>query len=333
MATMTPVPCQVCGHADIRPLYPVSDKNQGVPGTWAIAACMGCGLGRLDPMPNAATVATFYRDVFYAQDGQRFRPWVEDLRRGLSGLRGLRLRRMLPAGSRVLDFGAGSGHFADSMRMHGWDAVAHDPFNNTAQVATNAEDETAGRIALAYPDGHFDAVTLWYVIEHLLDPRGALREFHRVLRPGGVLVLSQQDFSSVQARVFKARWLFLDPPRHLFQFTPATLGRMAAEEGFTVRHVSSASLESGPFTILQSLLNCLVGNENYLFRFLKNRQLGGQAGTPGGIRAVAGLGASVLLLPLLAPLSLALYFVGLGVKSGDVFTMYLERADRSGLTE
>jgi SAM-dependent methyltransferase len=334
MATMTPAPCQVCGQGDVRWLYPVSDKNQGVPGRWAIMACAACGLGRLDPMPDASTVATFYQDAFYAEDGQRFRPWVENLRRGLSGLRGLRLRRMLPAGGRLLDFGAGSGHFAESMRMYGWDAVAHDPFNNAARAATDAGDvRPVERTGLAYPDGHFDAITLWYVIEHLLDPRDALREFHRVLRPGGILVLSQQDFSSVQARLFKARWLFLDPPRHLFQFTPATLGRMAAQEGFTVRHVSSASLESGPFTILQSLLNCLVGNENYLFRFLKSRRLGGQAGAPGGMRAVAGLGASLLLLPLLAPVSLALYFVGLAVKSGDVFTIYLERTDRSRLAE
>lgn len=325
---MTTSPCQVCGHADLRPLYPVSDKNQGVPGSWTIVACTGCGLGRLDPMPDASTVATFYQDVFYAEDGARFRPWVENLRRGLSGLRGLRLRRMLPRGSRVLDFGAGSGHFADSMSMQGWDAVAHDPFNNAGRATANAGDNRpVDRTTLAYPDGHFDAVTLWYVIEHLLDPRDAIREFHRVLRPGGILVLSQQDFSSVQARVFKARWLFLDPPRHLFQFTPATLGTMAAQEGFTVRHVSSASLESGPFTILQSLLNCVVGNENYLFRFLKSRQLGGQAGTPGSLRALVGLAASVLLLPLLAPLSFVLYFVLLGFKSGDVFTMYLERAD------
>jgi SAM-dependent methyltransferase len=331
MATMTAAPCQVCGHARFTVLYPVTDKNQGVPGTWSIAACTACGLGRLDPMPDAPTVATFYRDVFYAEDGKRFRPWVENLRRGITGLRGLRLRRMLPAGSRLLDFGAGSGHFADSMRMHGWDAVAHDPFNNTADAATNAAaDRPVDRTTLDYPDRHFDAVTLWYVIEHLLDPRDAIREFHRVLRPGGILVLSQQDFSSVQARLFKARWLFLDPPRHLFQFSPATLGRMAEQEGFRVRHVSSASLECGPFTILQSLLNSLVGNENYLFRFLKSRQLGGQSGPAGAPHAVLGLAASALLLPALLPLSVILYFVLLGARSGDVFTMYLERTGESG---
>ena len=319
---MTSAPCQVCGGVDFGALYRVTDTNQGVPGSWTIVACGACGLGRLDPMPDAATVAGFYRDAFYDEAGSRFRPWVENLRQGLSGLRGLRLRRLIPRGGRLLDFGAGSGHFADSMQLSGWEAIAYEPFNNAAAVRGETSMDST---VLDYPDRHFDAITLWYVIEHLLDPRGALREFHRALRPGGILVLSQQDFSSIQARFFKGRWLFLDPPRHLFQFSPATLTRMARDEGFTVRHVSSASLESGPFTILQSLLNCVLGNRNYLFRFLKSRQLAGQGRAFRGGADVFGLLASLFLLPVLGPIAVGLYFALLAFKSGDVFTLYLER--------
>lgn len=322
--TVTSVPCQVCGGSHFRSLYPVRDTNQDVPGTWTLTECAACGLGRLDPMPSPAEVATFYRDVFYAEDGHRFRPWMENLRQGLSGLRGLRLLRLLPKGGRLLDFGAGSGHFAASMQWRGWHAEAHEPFNPAGQ-ADSVSPPVLDRTRVACPDGHYDAVTLWYVIEHLVDPRDAIREFHRALRPGGILVLSQQDFSSLQARWFKARWLFLDPPRHLFQFTPANLGRLAEQEGFTVRHVSSASLEMGPFTILQSLLNCLVGNDNHLFRFLKSRELVTRSGSGGRSTGIGALAASLALLPILAPLSLVLYFGLLCVGSGDVFTLYLER--------
>ncbi|MGE3274350.1 MAG: class I SAM-dependent methyltransferase [Vicinamibacterales bacterium] len=311
------MPCQVCGGTAFADLYAVTDTNQDVPGCWTIAGCAACGLGRLSPMPTPDEIGGFYRDVFYAEDGRRFRPWMEDLRERLAGLRGRRLRRLMAPG-RLLDYGAGAGHFVAALRRAGWDASGFEPFN-TATGGTGAADTAGTR--LACPDGHYDAITLWYVIEHLADPRGAIREFHRALRPGGLLVLSQQDFASVQARVFRGRWLFLDPPRHLFQFSPATLTRMAAEEGFRLKARSSASLEMGPFTILQSLLNVLTGNRNHLFRFLKSRRLAAQARG----RDALGLVASLLLLPVLAPLSLALYFGLLAFGSGDVFTLYLER--------
>jgi SAM-dependent methyltransferase len=41
----------------------------------------------------------------------------------------------------------------------------------------------------AYPEGYFDAVTLWDVIEHLDDPISTLAEIHRIMAPAGILVV------------------------------------------------------------------------------------------------------------------------------------------------
>jgi SAM-dependent methyltransferase len=323
---VSPAQCQVCGGSRFEELYPVADTNQDVPGSWVIVACDRCGLGRLDPMPNADQVSTFYRDAFYADDGKRFRPWMERLRERLCAMRGSQLMQLLPNRGRLLDFGAGSGHFAAAMRVRGWDAAAVDPYSNAAGIQSGTRID-GSKISVDCPDGHYDAITLWYVIEHLVDPRGAIREFHRALRPGGVLVLAQQDFSSVQARIFNQRWLFLDPPRHLFQFSPGNLTQLAEQEGFRLKRVSFASIEMGPFTILQSLLNCIVGNQNYLFRFLKNRKLTERTAQidagKGGMSAP--LIVSFALVPVLAPLALLLYFALLIFKSGDTFALYLER--------
>lgn len=58
---------------------------------------------------------------------------------------------------------------------------------------------------LPYPDASFDLVTCTEVIEHLRDFRGALREMHRVLRPGGALVLSTPNVLNLRSRL---RYLF-----------------------------------------------------------------------------------------------------------------------------
>jgi demethylmenaquinone methyltransferase / 2-methoxy-6-polyprenyl-1,4-benzoquinol methylase len=49
--------------------------------------------------------------------------------------------------------------------------------------------EPGDGLALAYPDGSFDAVTIAYGLRNFADVRRGLREFHRVLAPGGRLVV------------------------------------------------------------------------------------------------------------------------------------------------
>ena len=48
----------------------------------------------------------------------------------------------------------------------------------------------SGAEDLPFPDGRFDAVICTQALEHVLDPARAVREMHRVLAPGGVLMLS-----------------------------------------------------------------------------------------------------------------------------------------------
>lgn len=321
------VRCIACNQSEWKSKYKVTDTNQDVPGAWEILVCANCGLGVLHPMPSTEEITSFYRDNFYTSDNQRFNIVVETLRRMAAGVRGTGLRKLLPAGGKLLDFGGGSGHFVASMKEYGWDAVNLD-------IAAAKDDalEPAGfhmegdAPRLNYPDDHFDAVSLWYVVEHLRNPREAIREFRRVLKPGGVLLLAQQNFASIQAKLFGPRWLILDPPRHIYQFTPSNIARILTEEGFSVARTENASIELGPFTILQSILNTLLGNQNYLFRFLKHKNIKSGLGNEGTKRNRTLLGLlSLGLSVFLGPLSLIFYYALLIVKSGDVFTVYSKK--------
>lgn len=97
------------------------------------------------------------------------------------------------AGLRLLDLGAGMGGFAVAAALRGASVSVCE--YNRAYCAivrlraarhrlpipvTNAAGE-----ALPLPDGAFDAVVCWDVIEHVRDPRLVLSEIARVLRPGG----------------------------------------------------------------------------------------------------------------------------------------------------
>jgi SAM-dependent methyltransferase len=317
----------VCGKQDWKPAFKVCDTNQAVPGNWWILICRECGLGVLYPMPDSAEIASYYLNYFYTPDGNRFNPFVEKARSIIGSTRGKLLRKLMPNGGRLLDFGAGAGHFGTAMQKAGWDVVSLDIATQSQSKSPDASFIMEGdQPRLLFPDDFFDVVTLWYVIEHMRNPRKVLQEMRRVLRPGGILLLAQQNFNSYQARLFGPRWLILDPPRHLYQFTPENLRQLTEQERFSFVAISHACLEMGPFTILQSILNTLLVNENYLFRFFKNRGLKHHEtnfGHPGDNRKMVllSLGLSVFL----APLALLTYYMLVAVKSGDIFTLYLRK--------
>jgi SAM-dependent methyltransferase len=91
----------------------------------------------------------------------------------------------------------------------------------------------------AFPDEFFDAVTLWDVLEHLHDPVASLREIRRILKLDGVLVIRVPNANSWDAALFGRYWAGLEPPRHLYVFTPNTLGALLTANSFRAKSWSS----------------------------------------------------------------------------------------------
>ncbi|MGH2847741.1 MAG: glycosyltransferase, partial [Thermoleophilaceae bacterium] len=76
-------------------------------------------------------------------------------------------------------------------------------------------------------EGAFGAIFMVDVIEHMLDPAGAIRRAARLLRPGGVLCVVTPDPASPTARAFGRRWWGL-LPTHTFLLPRMTLRELLA---------------------------------------------------------------------------------------------------------
>ncbi|MDO4990919.1 MAG: class I SAM-dependent methyltransferase [Eubacteriales bacterium] len=99
----------------------------------------------------------------------------------------------LPEDAHVLDMGAGAGEALAILRECGFDARGIDLEPSTENV------ERGDFLHAPFPDGSFDAVLSQCAFFVSGDPRGALREAHRLLRPNGMLLLSDVFFEEPEA--------------------------------------------------------------------------------------------------------------------------------------
>jgi SAM-dependent methyltransferase len=158
--------------------------------------------------------------------------------------------------ARLLDIGCGSGTFLHLARKYGYDCHGMDV---SVQAVAEAQrqyglDVRQGTIGSElWESGSFDGVSMFHVLEHLIDARQALEYAGRLLKPGGTLIVQVPNAASIQAGIFGRRWFGLDVPRHLVNFTPAALTFLLHETGFRGRVESRFSLRDNPAALASSL--------------------------------------------------------------------------------
>jgi SAM-dependent methyltransferase len=233
----------------------------------------------------------------------------------------LRFVRGLRPGARVLEVGAGDGRFVSLLAAERFAARGIEPSASGARlaVARGASVERATVETLELESASLDAVIVWHVLEHLVEPAATLERIAAWLRPGGRIVVACPNLASVQARIGGDRWFHQDVPRHLSHFTATGLGLLVERTGFRVERISHLLVEQNPLGMWQTLLNRLTGGRNVAFRALKRDLEGGPGvGRDLALTAIAG--------PLLVPVAVVLELAaGLAGRGGSVVVVASRR--------
>ncbi|HOK46317.1 MAG TPA: class I SAM-dependent methyltransferase, partial [Bryobacteraceae bacterium] len=133
----------------------------------------------------------------------------------------------LAPGVRVLDAGAGECRYAKAFARQRYCGV--DLGVGDASWNYKGLDAVADLMALPFPEGCFDAAINIVTLEHVREPRCAVAEIARVLRPGGQLLL-----------VVPHEWEVHQAPHDYFRFTRYGVRHLLAEAGFVDIHVLAA---------------------------------------------------------------------------------------------
>ncbi len=281
--------CVLCGSQALLPLWETSDQKFRGPGRFTYVRCNTCGIVFLHPRPPAHEMCRYYPDHVTpvrkdteASLGERTRRYLKRIvaedwygyslgsrtisRQPLIGLRkaltfALRpLLRQVPPhrlDGRVLDIGCGSGGYLAFLAGLGWSCYGVETGAKSRAYAQEVLGLTVhpGPLeACGFPDGFFDVVTMWHVIEHLADPIGTFREIHRILKPDGAVLLRTPNIDSWEARWFRANWYGMDSPRHVCLFSPDTLHALLGRSGFAV---TASRYQYHPVDCSRSLLYVL----------------------------------------------------------------------------
>jgi 2-polyprenyl-3-methyl-5-hydroxy-6-metoxy-1,4-benzoquinol methylase len=223
--------CRICSFQQFQSRY---EKNG-----FKLVNCLNCGLLQVRNSPSKSELEACYDQNFF---DEAYGTLLKNSRRQNSEYKKFiyrwdEIEKKSKNGGKVLDVGCSFGFFLDAGRRRGWDCYGIEISEFAADYAKSRFGLRVQSVPLEDADFEpesFDVVTLWNVIEHLDDPAAAVRQIYRILKPGGLIVLTTGDAESPLARLQGGKWRMLMPPIHLSHFSPATIKYLMESSKLTV---------------------------------------------------------------------------------------------------
>jgi SAM-dependent methyltransferase len=263
--TSTPAALAPARTLDYQTRCPVCDADRLVRGydlkEFEVLRCASCHAAWRSNMYTPQQVAAMYEDEPYEE--HPFFGYDSDADSLKKGPRYQRFEQALEVLERetgvgsLLDIGCGAGTFMAIAAGRGWDVHGIEMNQALVDEANKAVGDgraLCGAFEALDPAEHtYDVITMWDVIEHVLDPAAFIDRAKQMLRPGGVMVMCTPDEESVLANTGKAilklsggRWnypaLALHPRYHTFFFSGTSLENvLQAHEMAVVESYSQAA--------------------------------------------------------------------------------------------
>ncbi len=146
----------------------------------------------------------------------------------------------------VLDVGCAYGPFLSAGAEAGWQVFGTDISASAVEYVQNTLKFPA--VCAAFPDfnpvkefgvGQFEAVTMWYVIEHFRQLGPVLKAVSRILKKGGVFAFSTPSAAGVSARFSPESFFTNSPADHYTLWEPKRAKDILRQFGFKVEKIIS----------------------------------------------------------------------------------------------
>ncbi len=268
--------CFVCGGKDFSPLkncidYTVS-KN-----TFNIVQCKNCGFKFTNPRPNGVEIGKYYESeeyVSHSDSGKGIINFIYKKVRNYTINKKIKLVNSFSKDQTILDIGCGTGAFLNACIENGWKIEGIEPSDgarNFAKSNYHLDLNPENKLASLANDS-FSIITMWHVLEHVHLLNERIEELKRLLKKDGTIIIAVPNCNSYDAEYYSEFWAAFDLPRHLYHFTPDTMGKLLDKHNlrivkkipmvFDSYYVSmlSEKYKNGKVSILKAILTGMKSN-------------------------------------------------------------------------
>jgi SAM-dependent methyltransferase len=276
-----------------------------------LAVCDACGAATTYPPPDEAELRSAYAGSYRPASG-RFSAGGDQILRHTRGLLAGRLDRLAPPGP-ILDVGSGEAALLEALVSRGRVAVGLEQGDQAVHARLDVREIEI--VDFDERPGEWAAVVFWHSLEHLREPRAAIRRAVSLLAPSGLLIIAVPNRASWQARWLGDRWLALDLPRHLVHLPASALVDGVRECGLAIDRVSHWRAGQLVFGWLDGLVAMLPGRPS-LYDAIRQAEARATAMSPSR-RAITLVAGSAL-----APVAVALSVAEVAARAGG--SVYVE---------
>ncbi len=227
--------CPLCRSSKSKTLYSLQEG-------FTTQCCADCRFVFMSPRPTPAYLAAYYASAaVYAYGSDVAADYSNAIADKVTMVRKFQARfpLLLKAGKAV-DFGAGNGAAVKALASLGFDAEG-------VEISEKAREAAAALFGVLVRDGTIEDfrpgeiafLTMFDVLEHLLDPKSFLLTLYDKLAIGGACLIGVPNFNSLDRLTMGVSSKSLIFPEHVNQFTAATLKGLFAECAYEVLYIGS----------------------------------------------------------------------------------------------
>ncbi len=227
--------CPVCKNKQYK-IYCVKDL-------FVHKKCTNCGLVYLDPkLSREATLAFYNSEVNEIYNEKKFHQLVENAPDDLENYSNYKIIKKYISdikGKRLLEIGPGKGTFLAKAASDGFEVHAIELnkslIEKLKKITNHIYTDDLENINVA--ENFFDVIYFRDVMEHIDVPVPFLKKVHKILKPGGVLLIDTHNIESLVNKATKEYHTVIFPFEHPLHWSPDSLNYACSSVGFIKNNV------------------------------------------------------------------------------------------------
>ena len=205
-----------------------------------ICECLNCGLLYTMPRPSKDKIGNYYKSEEYYSHQENKKGFIPKIYECVKKVNLRHKYKLATEGietGNMMDIGCGVGDFIHTAEVKGWQCLGVEPSDDAKAIAKKRVKANIIRSEELekLPDGTFDLITMWHVLEHVDELKWQVSQLQRLVKPNGRIVIAVPNYKSYDGQYYKEHWAAYDVPRHLNHFNKQTITKIFKASGLELK--------------------------------------------------------------------------------------------------